>query len=1052
MLMVLLAMGVLYFVTLQLEAVSLYQKEALQGGGRDSLTQAREALLGHAATYRDNPAHTTEVFGYLPCPDTDGDGESDPPCGAAGEASIGLFPFKTLGLPDLRDSTGACLWYAVAGSFKNLPKATATVMNWDTQGQFRVRDGGGTTLVAPDDVQGGAAAVVFAAGPPLLGQNRGIFAAEPCRTDPSQASDHLDGSYTLATFATGAIIVLIQGPVTDADGNTTNNDRLAWVTPREIFDRVAKRQDFSNPLAASPAGHLNKLTDEIRAVLEKQVQDDLVAGTTSNSQPANTGSFTQYTGKQVGSLPATMALNDGTYTNYYDNWSEGYRQAVCSTLGTPCLTVAGTACRGALMFSGRGDGGRPRTGAEHAFSTANLDAYFEAGSGREILNSTATAFLGKTDYSDTGPACAQTVCTEAEKAARRALDVGTCLFPGEFKSFAQDIAAFAAGVTYSGTQSVSVDSGAKTVTLGDTTGGGPGVGCVWHATPLALGTSMRLYFRLQFTTKGDGFALALADGATNLAPNYWLRPQIMCGATGSASLGYAGSPTSTTPGIEKPKLGIEFDTLYGATRNDPPGDHMAFLYWGTTTDTDGSDDNTHYLGSSGVAVTGATWAAGTATATTASPHEFAVGQVVLMSGLVPAAYNGTLTVSTIPSATQFRYALPSNPGPSTIAGQAKAVSTGSAPRNPRVATAMRNAPVAIVDADTVGTTTRKTGYDPANHWVSIVTSAPHGLSAGQQVVIAGVSPAAYNGTFKVLSSGLYTAQPYQFRYSMASDPGVYVSDGTANKVTGAELSSLTWAGATASASTPVAHGLLNGGNITTFGMTPNAYGTTANLTLVDSKNFTFPLIANPGGTFSTETPAGMARVKSTDGHLPYSAFPTATTIHVRLDLNRRYDSTNHVAVLDMKAYIGNSFPLGELPCGTPELQNLSRDLSALCPNLNFTLQQDSIPINALATISSASWSSGTVTVTTAAAHGLVSGARVTISGASPITYNGTFIITVTGTTTFTYAAATNPGGHVSGGDVEPLSSFYLGFTNARGSSNAGENQSITIYNLLMRSQ
>jgi hypothetical protein len=110
----------------------------------------------------------------------------------------------------------------------------------------------------------------------------------------------------------------------------------------------------------------------------------------------------------------------------------------------------------------------------------------------------------------------------------------------------------------------------------------------------------------------------------------------------------------------------------------------------------------------------------------------------------------------------------------------------------------------------------------------------------------------------------------------------------------------------------VAHGLLNGQNITTFGMTPNAYGTTANLTLVNSKRFTYPL-ADPGGSFSTETPAGMARVKTTDIHLPYSSFPTATTIHVRLDLNRRYDSTNHVAVLDMKAYIGDSFPLGASP-------------------------------------------------------------------------------------------------------------------------------------------
>ncbi len=1051
-LMALLAMGVLYFVTMQLEAVSLYQKEALQGGGRDSLTQAREALLGHATTYRDDPAHSTEVFGYLPCPDTTGDGESDPPCGNAGEASVGLFPFKTLGLPDLHDGAGGCLWYAVAGSFKNLPKATATVMNWDTQGQFRIRDAGGNTLVAPDDAEGGAVAVVFAAGPPVAGQNRSVFAAEPCRTDPSLFSAYLDGGYTPATFATNAAIALIQGPVTDGNGNVTNNDRLAWITTREIFDRIAKRQDFNNPLAATPVGQLNKLTDEVKAALEKNIQDDLVAGTTANSQPTNTGSFTQFTGKQIGSLPATMTLNDGNYTNYYDNWSEGYRQAICSTLATPCLTVAGTACRGALMFGGRGNSGRPRTAAEHAFSTANPDAYFEAASGREILNSLADEFAGNTSYSDTSPACAQAVCTDAEKATRRTLDIGTCLFPGEFKSFAQDIAAFAAGVTYSGTPSVSVSSGSKTVTLGDTTGGGPSSGCVWHATPLTLSTSMRLYFRIQFITKGDGFTLALADGATNLAPNAWARPQIMCGASGSTRLGYAGSPSGTTPGIEKPKLGIEFDTLYSASRNDPPGDHMAFVYWGGAGDSDGADDNTHYLGDGGVAVSGITWAGGTATATTASPHGFVVGQAVLVSGLSPAGYNGTVAVTAIPSTTQFSFALAASPGPFVAPGQAKAVSTGVAPRNPRVATATRNAPVTIVASDTFGTTTRFTSWSPFSRRVSIVTPTPHGLVVGDQVVVSGVDPPSYNGTFKVVSTN--TSPPYRFRYSMASDPGAYVSGGTANKVMGAELSGLIWAIGTASASTPVAHGLIDGQSITTFGMTPSGYGTTANLSLIDPKNFTF-LLTDPGGSFSTESPAGMVRVPG-DAHFstcasPCKGFPTATTIYVRLDINRRYDSTNHIAVLDMKAYAGDFFPLAEA-CTPALMQDLSRDLSALCPGRAVTLQQDSIPISALATISSASWSSGTVTVTTAAAHGLVSGATVTISGASPITYNGTFMITVTGANTFTYAAVANPGTHVSGGDVEPLSTVYLGFTNGRGSGNAGENQSITIYDLLMRSQ
>lgn len=55
----------------------------------------------------------------------------------------------------------------------------------------------------------------------------------------------------------------------------------------------------------------------------------------------------------------------------------------------------------------------------------------------------------------------------------------------------------------------------------------------------------------------------------------------------------------------------------------------------------------------------------------------------------------------------------------------------------------------------------------------------------------------------------------------------------------------------------------------------------------------------------------------------------------------------------------------------------------------------------------------TATLTTASAHGLITGNRVTISGATPSGFNGTFVITVTGTTTFTYTMAADPGGNAS---------------------------------------
>jgi hypothetical protein len=50
----------------------------------------------------------------------------------------------------------------------------------------------------------------------------------------------------------------------------------------------------------------------------------------------------------------------------------------------------------------------------------------------------------------------------------------------------------------------------------------------------------------------------------------------------------------------------------------------------------------------------------------------------------------------------------------------------------------------------------------------------------------------------------------------------------------------------------------------------------------------------------------------------------------------------------------------------------------------------------------------TATVTTAAPHGLISKNRVTITGATEANYNGTYVITVTGASTFTYTMATAP--------------------------------------------
>jgi hypothetical protein len=135
-----------------------------------ALTQAKESLLGFAATYAQNPDHEVKLQGYLPCPDKDGDGSAEPPCESAGQTVIGRFPWRTLGLPPLRDGSGECLWYAVSGNFKDNPKQ---VLTSDSNGLLVIKNAKDeitTGQTVPDQ----AIAVIFAPGRFTKNQNREV--------------------------------------------------------------------------------------------------------------------------------------------------------------------------------------------------------------------------------------------------------------------------------------------------------------------------------------------------------------------------------------------------------------------------------------------------------------------------------------------------------------------------------------------------------------------------------------------------------------------------------------------------------------------------------------------------------------------------------------------------------------------------------------------------------------------------------------------------------------------------------------------------------------
>jgi hypothetical protein len=137
-----LVLGMATFLLAKLNQTSLKLEDQAQTAY--ALAEAKAALLGFAAAYSEN--HTGQPQGYLPCPDFNGDGSSpysgssDTSCGDGGKSVIGRFPWRTLGLPVLRDGNGECLWYAVSGTYKDRPKSLTYMLTNDTNGLFSIQD------------------------------------------------------------------------------------------------------------------------------------------------------------------------------------------------------------------------------------------------------------------------------------------------------------------------------------------------------------------------------------------------------------------------------------------------------------------------------------------------------------------------------------------------------------------------------------------------------------------------------------------------------------------------------------------------------------------------------------------------------------------------------------------------------------------------------------------------------------------------------------------------------------------------------------------------
>lgn len=192
----------------------------------NALTQAKEALIGYAVSDSNHP-------GNLPCPDVDDDGKlvmNVDYVGSNCASPIGRLPWKTLGLPELRDGAGEHLWYAVSKPFAAIGTPH---INSDTQGTLSI---GGTASAS------NVIAIVFAPGPAMGGAGRspGINAA--CTTSGTTlaqsrcAANYLEGSNAASSTWTSPNL-----SYQSADASPTFNDRMIFITHQNLMPLVEKR-------------------------------------------------------------------------------------------------------------------------------------------------------------------------------------------------------------------------------------------------------------------------------------------------------------------------------------------------------------------------------------------------------------------------------------------------------------------------------------------------------------------------------------------------------------------------------------------------------------------------------------------------------------------------------------------------------------------------------------------------------------------------------------------------------------------------------------------
>ena len=222
------------------------------------------------------------------------------------------------------------------------------------------------------------------------------------------------------------------------------------------------------------------------------------------------------------------------------------------------------------------------------------------------------------------------------------------------------------------------------------------------------------------------------------------------------------------------------------------------------------------------------------------------------------------------------------------------------------------------------------------------------------------------------------------------------------------ISTITHVGAVATLTTASSHGLATGKQVSITGCTPSAYNGVYTITVVNSTSFTYTMASVPAGNASTvgtyeigiTTPVNtLMNYTETGG---YKLFAVA-------------DDTIYEASVNPAVRVFTGLDSDKLQ--SVNITNSGGHFLVACNGVDPVMIYDgtqwfyvatTTTAQTISTITRGGTGNLTATVTTAAAHGLATGNRVTISGATESNYNGTYVITVTGGSEFTYTMATAP--------------------------------------------